>query len=122
MLASSCMENDWEKKWDTYKFHILLVISIFIMSRIFQQWYCCQNVAEKFQVTREEQDKFALKSQEKCLKAQKNNKFNEEIINLKIMSKKTEIDFNKDEHPREGINLDTLSRLKTIFNYDEILI
>jgi len=74
-----------------------------------------ENVAEKFQVTREEQDKFALKSQEKCLEAQKNNKFNEEIINLKIMSKKAEIDFNKDEHPREGINLDTLSRLKTIF-------
>jgi len=74
-----------------------------------------ENVAEKFQVTREEQDKFALKSQEKCLEAQKNNKFNEEIINLKIMSKKAEIVFNKDEHPREGINLDTLSRLKTIF-------
>jgi len=77
-----------------------------------------ENVAEKFQVTREEQDKFAFKSQEKALKAQKNNKFKEEIINLKISSKKTEIGFSKDEHPREGINLDTLSRLKPVFKKD----
>ena len=77
-----------------------------------------ENVAEKFQITREEQDKFAVKSQEKALKAQKQNKFKEEIINYKIKSKKAEINFNKDEHPREGINLDTLSRLKPVFKKD----
>jgi len=74
-----------------------------------------ENVAEKFQVTREQQDKFALKSQEKALIAQKENKFKEEIIDFKIKSKKAEINFNKDEHPREGINLETLSRLKPVF-------
>ena len=74
-----------------------------------------ENVAEKFQVTREQQDKFALSSQEKALKAQKENKFNEEIINFKIKSKKSEIDFKKDEHPRESINLEGLSRLKPVF-------
>ena len=74
-----------------------------------------ENVAEKFQITREEQDKFALKSQEKALKAQKQNKFKEEIINYKIKSKKAETNFNRDEHPREGINLDALSRLKPVF-------
>jgi acetyl-CoA C-acetyltransferase len=77
-----------------------------------------ENVAEKFQITREEQDKFALKSQEKALTAQKQNKFQEEIINYKIKSKKAEIDFDKDEHPREGINLDALSRLKPVFKKD----
>ena len=77
-----------------------------------------ENVAEKFQVTREDQDKFALKSQEKALKAQKENKFNDEIINLKIKSKKSEINFNKDEHPREGINLEALKRLKPVFKKD----
>ena len=77
-----------------------------------------ENVAEKFQVTREEQDKFALKSQEKAIKAQKENKFKDEIINVKIKSKKAEIDFNKDEHPREGINLEALSRLKPVFKKD----
>ena len=74
-----------------------------------------ENVAEKFQITRDQQDKFALKSQEKAIEAQKNNRFKEEIISLKINSKKSEIDFNKDEHPREGVNLDTLSRLKPVF-------
>ena len=74
-----------------------------------------ENIAEKFQVTRNEQDKFALQSQEKALKALKQNKFKDETINYKIKSKKAEIDFNKDEHPREGITLDSLSRLKPVF-------
>ncbi len=74
-----------------------------------------ENVAEKFQVTREEQDKFALQSHQKALKAQKENKFKDEIINLKIKLKNTESNFNKDEHPREGISLEALSRLRPVF-------
>ena len=77
-----------------------------------------ENVAEKFQVTREEQDKFALNSQEKAIKAQKQNKFKDEIINFKIKSKNSEIDFNKDEHPREAVSLEVLSRLKPVFKND----
>ena len=77
-----------------------------------------ENVAEKFQVTRDEQDKFALLSQEKAIKAQKEDKFKQEIINFKIKSKKAEINFNKDEHPRVGMNLETLSRLKPVFKKD----
>ena len=77
-----------------------------------------ENVAEKFQITRKEQDEFAFKSQEKALKAQKDNKFKNEIINLKVKSKKSELNFYKDEHPREGVNLETLSRLKPVFKKD----
>ena len=77
-----------------------------------------ENVAEKFQVTRDEQDKFALRSQEKALNAQKEKKFEKEIINFKIKSKKAEINFKKDEHPREGISLDSLARLKPVFKKD----
>jgi acetyl-CoA C-acetyltransferase len=77
-----------------------------------------ENVAEKFQITREEQDKFALMSQEKAIKAQKENKFKNEILSFKIKSKSTEVNFNKDEHPREGINLEALSRLKPVFKKD----
>ena len=77
-----------------------------------------ENVATKFQVTRDDQDKFALNSQEKALKAQKENKFKKEILNFKIVSKKNELNFDKDEHPREGINLDTLKRLKPVFKKD----
>ena len=74
-----------------------------------------ENVASKFQVTREEQDKFALNSQTKALKAQANDVFKQEIINFKIKSKKAEVDFKKDEHPREGINLESLKKLKPVF-------
>ena len=77
-----------------------------------------ENVAEKFQITREAQDKFALRSQEKALDAQSKNRFKDEIVNFKIKSKKSEIDFNKDEHPREGITLEALSRLKPVFKKD----
>ena len=77
-----------------------------------------ENVATKFQITRDDQDKFALKSQEKALKAQKENKFKNEIVNFKLKSKKTEVEFNVDEHPREGINLEALSRLKPVFKKD----
>ena len=77
-----------------------------------------ENVATKFQVTRQEQDKFALNSQEKALEAIKQNKFKDEITNFKIKSKKAEINFNKDEHPREGINIEGLSRLKPVFQKD----
>ena len=77
-----------------------------------------ENVAEKFQITRDEQDRFAIKSHEKALIAQKNNKFKDEIIDLKIKSKNAEIIFNKDEHPREGISLDTLKKLKPVFKKD----
>mgnify|MGYP003388582386 CR=1 FL=1 len=74
-----------------------------------------ENVASKFQITRSEQDKFALASQEKALKAQKENKFIKEIVNFKIKSNKTEISFNIDEHPREGVSMESLSRLKPVF-------
>ena len=72
-----------------------------------------ENVAEKFQVTRDEQDKFALNLKKKLLKLK--SKINlRRNINFKIKSKKAEIDFNKDEHPREGINLDAF-KIKTCF-------
>ena len=77
-----------------------------------------ENVAEKFQITREEQDKFAFNSQEKALKAKKENKFKDEIVNFKIKSSNTELNFNEDEHPRDGITLEMLSRLKPVFKKD----
>ncbi len=59
-----------------------------------------ENVAQQFQVTRKDQDKFAFESQTKALKAQKENKFNDEIVPFTIQSKKGNSIFKKDEHPR----------------------
>ena len=77
-----------------------------------------ENVANKFQVTRDQQDIFALNSQKKALKAQKENKFKDEIVNFKIKSKKSEVIFNQDEHPRDGISMEVLNKLKPVFQKD----
>ena len=77
-----------------------------------------ENVATKFQVTRQEQDKFAINSQQKALRAIKEKKFDNEITNIKIKSKKAELNFSKDEHPRESISMDGLTRLKPVFQKD----
>ena len=77
-----------------------------------------ENVAQQFQVTRKDQDKFAFDSQSKALKAQKENKFDDEIVPYEIELKKGNVTFNKDEHPRATTSLDTLSRLRGAFKKD----
>ena len=77
-----------------------------------------ENVAQQFQVTRKDQDKFAFESQTKALKAQKENRFDNEIIPFTIQLKKGSSTFKKDEHPREGISMEALQRLKTAFQKD----
>ena len=77
-----------------------------------------ENVATKFQITRNDQDKFALSSQEKALKAQQKNKFKDEIVNFKVKSKKNETNFSKDEHPRKETSIEFLKRLKPVFQKD----
>ena len=77
-----------------------------------------ENVAQQFQVTRKDQDKFAFDSQSKALKAQKDNKFDDEIVPYEIELKKGNTTFNKDEHPRATTSLDTLSRLRGAFKKD----
>ena len=110
--------RDGKKLGDTQLIDTMIKDGLWDAFHGYHMGVTAENVAEKFQVTRDEQDKFAFKSQEKALKAQKENKFKDEIVALKIKSKKAEIDFSKDEHPREGINLETLSRLKPIFKKD----
>jgi acetyl-CoA C-acetyltransferase len=71
-----------------------------------------ENVAKKFNISREEQDEFALNSQKKTQIAINNNKFYDEII--KINQDGNFLD--KDEHPRADLNLSDLKKLKTVFN------
>ena len=74
-----------------------------------------ENVATKFQITRSDQDKFAFNSQTKASKAQSENRFKEEIVDFKLKSKKNEIVFNRDEHPRKETSMETLEKLKPVF-------
>ena len=107
--------RDGKKLGDTELIDTMIKDGLWDAFHNYHMGITAENVAEKFQITRQEQDKFALKSHEKALKAQKENKFNEEIINVKVKSKNADLNFYKDEHPREGINLEALTRLKAVF-------
>jgi acetyl-CoA C-acetyltransferase len=70
-----------------------------------------ENVAEKYNISREEQDNFALKSQIKAQKSLEQNKFNEEIV--KVDSENVLLE--KDEHPRKDLKIEDLKKLTTVF-------
>jgi len=74
-----------------------------------------ENVADKYQISRGEQDMFALNSQEKTQKAINEDKFKNELIKLSINTEDKNFIFEKDEHPRSNVNLEDLKKLKTIF-------
>ncbi|HDP80039.1 MAG TPA: acetyl-CoA C-acetyltransferase [Spirochaetes bacterium] len=81
-----------------------------------------ENVAERWKLTRQELDEFALGSQEKAEKAIKEGRFKDEIIPVEIKGKKGEVKlFDTDEHPRFGTTMDMLSRLKPAFKSDGIV-
>jgi len=71
-----------------------------------------ENVAKKYNITRNEQDLFALNSQTKANKAIKSGKFKNEIVSVKVNNN---VFFSQDEYPRIDSNLDKLSKLKTVF-------
>ena len=74
-----------------------------------------ENIAEKYNVSKDDQDQFATESQNKTENAQKNNHFNNEIIPIEIKSKKETIEFNSDEFPRHGTTFDKINSLKPVF-------
>jgi len=77
-----------------------------------------ENVASKWQITRKDQDDFALSSQTKAEKAQKDGKFKNEIVPVVLKSKKGDSIFEVDEHPRAGMTIETLARLDPVFKKD----
>ena len=74
-----------------------------------------ENVAEKYKISRDEQDNFSLNSQKKTEKAYSENKFKDELIKLQIEDGGKKFIFKKDEHPRENLNKEDLKKLKTVF-------
>jgi acetyl-CoA C-acetyltransferase len=77
-----------------------------------------ENVAQKWQITREEQDKFAVASQNKAEAAQKAGRFNAEIAPVTVTSRKGDITVDKDEYIRAGTTLDAVAKLKPAFSKD----
>ena len=74
-----------------------------------------ENVAEKYKITRKEQDIFSLDSQQKTEKTIKENRFTDELIIFEIKKNDKIETFKKDEYPRENLNSEKLESLKTVF-------
>ena len=75
-----------------------------------------ENVAKQWQITREEQDAFAAASQNKAEAAQKEGRFNEEIVPVTIKTRKGENMVEADEYPRHGVTAESLSGLRPAFD------
>ena len=75
-----------------------------------------ENVARQFQITREEQDAFAVASQNKAEAARKEGRFQDEIAPVTVKRRKDEITIDTDEYIRDGVTLDTISGLRPAFD------
>ncbi|MCK6449532.1 MAG: acetyl-CoA C-acetyltransferase [Alphaproteobacteria bacterium] len=77
-----------------------------------------ENVAQKWQITREQQDQFAAMSQQKAEKAQKGGHFKAEIVPVTIKGRKGDTVVDTDEHPKHGTTLESLQKLRAAFAKD----
>ncbi len=78
-----------------------------------------ENMATKWQITRDDQDRYALQSQQRAEKAVKEGRFKDEIVPITLTGRKGETTlFDQDEYPRFGMNLESLQKLKPAFQKD----
>lgn len=75
-----------------------------------------ENVARQWQITREDQDKFAVASQNKAEAAQKAGKFKDEIVPVTLKTRKGDVVVDSDEYIRHGATLDSMTKLKPAFD------
>ncbi len=75
-----------------------------------------ENVARKWQLTREEQDEFAAKSQQKAEAAQTADRFQDEIVAVTIKTRKGDVVVDTDEHPKHGTTAESLAKLRPAFD------
>ncbi|MGO8609363.1 acetyl-CoA C-acetyltransferase, partial [Rhizobium johnstonii] len=71
---------------------------------------------KKYEVSRQDQDEFALASQSKAEAAQKAGRFKDEIVPLQIPQKKGTLTFDSDEYPKHGTTLESLAALRPAFS------
>jgi len=77
-----------------------------------------ENVARQYQITRAQQDEFAVSSQNKAEAAQKAGKFKDEIVPVTIKTRKGDVVVDADEYPRHGATLDAMGKLRAAFEKD----
>ena len=77
-----------------------------------------ENVATKYQISRDEQDAFAVSSQNKAEAAQKAGRFKDEITAVTVKTRKGDVVVDTDEYPRHGATLDAMAKLRPAFSKD----
>jgi len=77
-----------------------------------------ENVATKYQITREEQDRFALASQQKASAAQKSGRFKDEITPVTVQTRKGDVLVSDDEYIRHDASLESMAKLRPAFSKD----
>jgi len=95
--------------------HSMLIDGLIDSYNYYHMGITAENVAQKYQITRIEQDNFALNSQKKAINAIETNKFKDEVVPVKINDKSV---FENDEYPRKDTNIEKLSKLKAAFKND----
>ncbi|HBI92843.1 MAG TPA: acetyl-CoA C-acyltransferase [Terrisporobacter glycolicus] len=77
-----------------------------------------ENIVEKYSLSRQAQDKLAIRSQEKAITAVDLDRFKDEIVPIKVKTRKETIEFSKDEYPNRNTSLEKLSTLRPAFKAD----
>jgi acetyl-CoA C-acetyltransferase len=91
------------------------------LTDVFNQYHMgvtAENIAEKYNITRDQQDTFAIKSQEKAIKAIDNNVFKDEIVPLVVKTRKGDVIVDTDEFPNRSTSLEKLATLRPAFKKD----
>ena len=108
--------RDGFRMGDTKLIDTMIVDGLWDVYNQYHMGVTAENVAKKYTISREEQDEFALKSQNKAEEAQKAGKFRDEIIPVEIPVKKGVVTFDHDEYPKHGATLESLSSLRPAFD------
>ncbi|MEA1950788.1 MAG: acetyl-CoA C-acetyltransferase [Planctomycetota bacterium] len=77
-----------------------------------------ENIAEKYGISKQQQDEFAARSQEKTAAAIEGGEFADEIVPVSVKKRKETVEFDTDEHPRAGTTVEVLAKLKPTFKKD----
>lgn len=110
--------RDGFRMGDTKLVDTMIVDGLWDVYNQYHMGITAENVAKKFNISRTEQDEFALASQNKAEAAQKAGKFNDEILPVEITSKKGSSLFDSDEYIKHGSTMDALTSLRPAFSKD----
>jgi acetyl-CoA C-acetyltransferase len=75
-----------------------------------------ETLAERYGISREEQDAYAARTQQRCEEARRANRFDDEIVEVEVRGRKGTVIVSADEHPRDGVSVESLAKLAPVFD------